>query len=360
MNIGIPKERRSFEYRVGLAPAMVQILTRAGHSCFVEHDAGLGAGFSDKEYEQAGGKIVYSSHEVFGRADLLLKVSRPMMEELEWIQPGATIAGLLHLASARRDKIEKLFTNKISAIAYEQIQLPDGTVVVRKPLSQIGGRLAAQIGGTLLQSDSGGKGILLGGIAGVPPAEVAVIGAGVAGTCAAKSFLAAGAHVTVLDSDLTALQHIYELNPHIVTMIATQANIARTCSFADIVVGAAYRTQERAPILITREMVRSMKPRSVIIDISVDEGGNAETSRPTTLERPYFLEEGVIHYCVPNIPSSVARTSTYAFLNAAFPYIQEIANKGLVTAIADNPALEKAVNTLNGEPRHISGFAAAI
>jgi alanine dehydrogenase len=358
MNIGIPKERRPFEYRIGMSPAGVQMLVKQGHTCYVEHEAGLGAGFSDKEFEQAGARVVYSPHEVFGRADLLLKVARPMLEEIEWLRPGTAIAGLLHLGSARKDKIDALINNQITAIAYEQITLPDGTVPVRRPLSQIGGRLAAQIGARLLQNNSGGKGILIGGVPGVPPAEVVIIGSGIVGTCATKSFLGMNAHVTVLDSNLNALQDLSEVCPSAVTMISNPVNIARSVAYADIVVGAVLIPGEAPPIVVTREVVRTMKPRSVIMDISIDEGGCIETSRPTTHEHPTFIEEGIIHYCVPNMPSIVARTATYGFLNAAFPYIEQICNQSVEVAMIDNPALEHAICTHHGEIRHISRFSA--
>ena len=195
MNIGVPKERRPFEYRVGLTPAGVQMLTKNQHTCYVEHNAGLGAGFSDHDYEQSGALIVYSPHEVFGRSDFLLKVARPLYDEIEWLRPNSTIAGLLHLGSTRQEKIDLLLQNQITAIAYEQIQLPDGTVPVRRPLSQIAGRLVAQIAARLLQNNAGGKGILLEGIAGVPPAEVVIIGAGIVGTYATRAFKGMGAHV---------------------------------------------------------------------------------------------------------------------------------------------------------------------
>ena len=217
MNIGIPKERRPFEFRIGLIPAGVQMLVKQGHTCYVEHDAGVGSGFSDKEYEQAGGRIAYTPHEIFGRADLLLKVARPLLEEIEWMRPGATVAGLLHLTSARKEKVDALLKNNITAIAYEHITLPDGSVPVRRPLSQIGGRLAAQIGARLLENSAGGKGILIGGVPGVPPAEVVIVGAGVVGTCATRAFLGMGAHVTVLDSDLVALQTLSMRFPEVVT-----------------------------------------------------------------------------------------------------------------------------------------------
>ena len=208
MNIGIPKERSPFEYRVGLSPAGVHMLTSQGHMCYVEHDAGLGAGFSDQDYEHGRGAHRLFSPRSVRPSRSVVKVARPIQEEIEWLRPGTTIAGLLHLASARQDKIDLLLKNDITAIAYEQIQLPDGTVPVRRPLSQIGGRLAAQIAARLMQNNSGGKGILMGGVVGVPPAEVVIIGAGIAGSCATAAFLGLGAHVTVIDKDITRLERI--------------------------------------------------------------------------------------------------------------------------------------------------------
>ena len=349
MNIGVPKERRPFEYRVGLTPIFVHMLTELGHTCFIEHEAGAGAGFSDQEYQYAGGNIVYSAHEVFGRADLLLKVARPVMEEITWMRPGTTLAGLLHLGSARLEKINALIDNQITAVAYEQIEKPDGSVPIRIPLSQIGGRLTAQIGARLLQNDFGGKGILLGGVPGVPPAEVVVIGAGIVGKISAKAFQEMGAHVTVLDTDLAALQHLYNTVTGVVSMISNPINLARTCAYADLIIGAVLIHGERPPTIITREMLNGMKPRAVIMDISIDEGGCVETSRPTTHEKPTFTEQGIVHYCVPNIPSIVARTATHAYLNAAFPYIQELANLGADTAIALNTELKQGVITYKGD-----------
>lgn len=357
MNIGVPKERRPNEYRVGISPAGVKMLTQDGHTCYVEHEAGLGAGFSDEDYETAGARIVYSGHEVFGRADLLLKVARPLDEEIEWLRPGSALAGLLHLGSARTDKIEALLRNKITTIAYEQIRLDDGTVPIRKPLSQIGGTLAAQISARLLQNNEGGKGILIGGGPGVPPAEVVIIGAGIVGTCAIKAFLGMNAHLTVLDIDLSALQRVYQAFPGVVTMVSNSVNIARALAYADVVVAAILVPGSPPPKIITREMVQSMKPRSVLMDISIDEGGCTETSHPTTHEKPTYVEEGVIHYCVPNMPSVVARTSTHAFLNAAFPYIREIAAKGIENAIRDNAAIERSIGTHMGNIWHISSLS---
>lgn len=353
MNIGIPVEQRPFEFRVGLPPAGVEILKHYGHTIFVEHDAGVGAGFSDEEFERAGARIVYSPEEVFGRADLLLKIARPLKEEIEWLRPGSMIAGLLHLASARQDKVDLMLKNKITAIAYEQIEEADGTTPVKKPLAEIGGRMTAQIAAHYMQNYKGGKGILLSGVTGVPPAEIVIIGAGVAGTAASRTFLGLGAHVTVLDMDLKALQCIDERFPEVVTLIATPSNIARTCAFADVVVGAVLVPGERSPIVVTRVMVQSMKPRSMIIDMSIDQGGCVETSRPTTHEHCTYIEENIIHYCVPNIPAAVARTATHAFVNAAMYYILDLANKDFETAIRETPALEKAISTHDGKMMHM-------
>jgi alanine dehydrogenase len=357
MNIGIPKERRPFESRVGLSPAGVEILTQHGHQIYVEHEAGVGAGFDDREFETAGARLVYSPEEVFVRADLLLKVARPLKEELDWLRPKTTIAGLLHLASAREDKTRVLLEKKITSIAYEQIEAADGSLPVLRPFSQIGGRMSASIAARLLQNNWGGKGILLGGIPGVPPAEVVILGAGVVGTCAATAFQGLGAHVTVIDTDLDRLQAIYQRFPNVVTMISTKRNIERATAFADVVVGAVLVTGARTPILITREMMRAMKPRSVFIDVSIDQGGCAETSRPTTHDHSTYVEEGILHYCVPNMPGVVARTATHSFVNAALPYILEVANSGVEAAIDHNPAIEKAVNTLHGELVHLSLFS---
>jgi alanine dehydrogenase len=354
MNIGIPKERRPFEYRVGLSPAGVEILTQKQNQVYVEHEAGVGAGFSDQEYEKAGARIVYSAEEVFIRADLILKVARPMKDELDWMRPQTTLLGLLHLASSREDKVDVLLEKKITSIAYEQIEEADGSLPVLRPFSQIGGRMTASIATRLLQNNWGGKGILLGGIPGVPPAEVVILGGGVVGHFAADAFLGLDAHVTVIDSAVNVLQNIYERFPNVVTMISTRRNIEKAASYADVLVGAVLLSGERTPTLITREMIRGMKPRSVFIDVSIDQGGCSETSRPTTHELPTYVEEGVIHYCVPNMPGVVARTATHAFVNSAMSYIEEIISLGVGTAIKQNPAIEKAVNTYDGKLVHLA------
>jgi len=354
MNIGIPKETRPFEFRVGLSPAGVEVLTQNGHQVYVEHEAGVGAGFSDLEYESAGARISYSPDEVFARADFLLKVARPTKEEIDWLRPGTAIAGLLHLASSRRDKVDVLLEKKITSIAYEQIQLADNSLPVLRPFSEIGGSMTATIAARFLQCNRGGKGILLGGVPGVPPAEVVILGSGVVATYATRAFLGLGAHVTVIGKELSGLQRMLEQFPAIATMISTRRNIEKATAYADVVVGAVLVTGQRAPILITREMMRGMKPRSVFIDVSIDQGGCAETSRPTTHELTTYVEEGVIHYCVPNMPGVIARTATHAFVNAAMPYILEIANRGVDAAISADASLEKGINTHAGQLVHLN------
>lgn len=349
MYIGIPKESRPFEYRVGLSPAGVEILTQSGHQVFVEHDAGVGAGFSDREYEKAGARVAYSAEEVFGRADLLLKISRPLKKEMEWLKDGAILAGLLHLASSSQDQIDLLLEKKITALAYEQVQDASGALTVLRPFSLICGAMIPQIAARLLQNNWGGKGVLLSGLPGVPSAEVVIIGGGVVGMSATQAMLGAGAQVTVIDKSLSVLEKISERFPRAVTMISTKRNLERATAFADVVIGSVLVSGQRAPIVVTREMVRAMKPRSIIIDVSIDQGGCVETSRPTTHEHPTFVEEGMVHYCVPNIPGVVARTASHVFLNAAIPYILEVANKGIEEAIKEFPAIEAAINTHNGK-----------
>lgn len=349
MNIGIPKESRPSEYRVGLSPSGIQRLTSRGHTCYIEHDAGKQAGFSDHDYEKAGGKIVYSAHEAFGRSDFILKIARPQEEELKLIRPGSIVGGFLHLPAASKSKIEYLLENNITTVAYEQIQRPDGFRPIMQTMSQVAGYMLPQIAAHLLQNNTGGKGILLSGVAAIPPAEVVIIGTGFFGNAAIQAFIGSGAHVTALDISMDALQHTFARFPQITTMHATKANIARTCAYADVVVTAAGIPGNIAPQLITREILKTMKPRSVIIDAAIDQGGCLETSRPTSHDNPTFLEEGVIHYCVPNISSLVARTASNAFTNAAFTYIDEIVENGIDYAIANNPEIASAVNTHQGK-----------
>jgi alanine dehydrogenase len=354
MNIGIPRERRPFEYRVGLPPAGVGLFLRHGHRIFVESAAGQGAGFADEDYTRAGATIVYSAEEVYTRADLVLKFSRPLLDELEQMHPGQAIAGFLHLSAARQDKIDLLLRRNVASLAYDQISEADGYRPVVAPLSQIGGRMAVQIAALLLQNNHGGRGILLGGVVGVPPAEVVILGAGIVGSTAAAGFAAAGAHVTILDVDLRRLQELQtRLRGPLVTLLSTPHNLARATAYADIVVGAALVPGQRAPIVITREMVRAMRPRSLILDMSIDEGGCVETSRPTNYSSPTYVEEGVIHFCVPNMSGVLGRTATHALYSGAYVYLEAIARLGLGTAAETVPAIGRGLCTYDGEIRSL-------
>lgn len=353
MNIGVPKESRPSEYRVGLPPSGVQTLSKNGHTCYVEHNAGLHSGFTDQDYEVAGGLIVFSAHEALGRADLVLKFSRPSDDELEMLQSGITVCGFLHLAAAPQSKIDQLLEKKITTIAYEQIQEENGERPVLRTMSEIGGRLVAQVASHQLQNNSGGKGILLGGAAGVPPAEVVIIGAGTFGHFATYAFSRTGAQVAVLDIDHNALVRIENQFPHVVTMFATEANITRCVTYADVVISAPAMPGQISPVIITREMLRLMKPRSIIIDVSIDQGGSLETSRPTTHDNPSFIEEGIIHVCVPNLSSVIARTATNAFYNSAQPYIHLLANLGTNKAVKQHTAIANAVNTHQGKVNNL-------
>jgi alanine dehydrogenase len=350
MNIGIPKERRDLEQRVGLTPYGVDLLTRAGHICYVETEAGLAAGFTDYHYERVGGHIVYSGEEVYGRSDLVLKAVRPTDEELDWFREGQIIAGFLHLAAARHYKVEALLEKRITAIAYETIEDDDGTLPVLRTMSEVAGRMAPQLAATFLQSSYDGRGVLLSGVPGIPPASVAILGAGVLGTNATRTFLGLGARVYVLDRNQETLREIDELfNGCATTMVSYPFNIARVARFAEVLVGSILVPGARAPVIVTRDMVRSMKSGSVILDFSIDQGGCVETSRPTTLRDPVYTEEDVVHFCVPNVPGAVPRTATHAFNNAIWPYIRRIADVGLEEAVEEEPGLASGIVTRQGE-----------
>lgn len=349
MDIGIPRERRSYDSRVGLTPAGVELLTAEGHTCYVELGAGLGAGFSDRDYEKAGARIVYSGEEAYGRAELVLKVARPTSDESKWVRDGQIIMGFLHLAAGQRDKVRLLLDRHVTAIAYETVENDDGSLPVLAPMSLIAGRMCPHIAATLLQNDHGGKGVLLGGVPGVPAADVVILGAGMFGTNAARAFLGAGARVVVLDHDLNKLHRIDELfSGQVTTMVSHSFNIRKVVTFADVLVGAVLVPGARSPILVSREMVASMRPRSLIMDVSIDQGGCVETSRPTTHGTPTYVEENIIHYCVPNMSGVVGRTATHALNNATWPLIQQIVREGLDAAAKASSALARGVATRNG------------
>jgi alanine dehydrogenase len=350
MNICIPKERRDSEYRVGLTPAGIQLLTQQGHTCFVEKEAGLGSGFSDHTYQKAGATIVYNGEEIYGRADLILKVGSPIQEEYSWMPDGLTLMGFLHLAAGAASKADTLINKKINAIGYEIIQDQTGNLPVLRPMSQLSGRMIPQVAATLAQNNYGGPGFYLGGIPGIPPSDVVILGAGVVGRNAARSFLGLGARVYMLDNSLEALQRIDdEFSSSVNTLVSYPFNLRKVCSFADVLVGAILVPGAPAPVIVSREMVRLMHSRAIIIDSSIDQGGCIETSRPTNHSNPTYLEEDVIHYCVPNMTGVLGRTATHAMSNATWPYINQIADLGVEKSLKENPALSKGLYTTNGK-----------
>ncbi len=354
MIVGIPKERRPYEYRVGLPPAGVHLFSEYEHVVYVERGAGVGAGFSDDDYAQAGGVIAYSEEEVLRRADLVLKFARPLQEELDLLREGQTMVGFFHLEAAREDKLQALLEKRVTAIAYEKIEDDDGYRPVLAPISLLGGQIVPQVAARLMQNDFGGRGILLAGMVGVPAPEVVIIGAGMVGGSAARVFSALGAHVTVVDVDMRRLHELQATcTGPLVTMFSTPYNIARACSYADVLIGAVYIPGERSPVVVTREMVSRMKRRAVIIDMAIDTGGCVETSRPTSHGAPTYVEEGVIHCCVPNLPGVLGRTGTYTLFNAAYPYLQAISKVGIERALKEVPALERGVESYRGEIRHL-------
>ena len=344
MNIGILKEEPSIERRVALSPDGVEVLKSEGHTIFVLHQNGAGILLRDEDYQMAGATISYSPEEIINRSDIILKVSPPTDAELTVLREGQTFFSFLHLAVSRRKVLEKILDKKVTAIAFELIENERGDLEVLQVMSEIAGQIAIQVGAHFLHADRGGRGTLLGSIPGVPPANVVILGAGAVGRTAARVALGMGANVTVLDKDLNRLremEHLFQWK--ITTGVATSYHIARAARFADVMIGAVLLKAEKAPHLITEAMVKEMKPGSVIIDASIDQGGCVETSRPTTIDDPVFVSHGVVHYCVPNMPAVVARTSTTALTNALLPYIQEVGEVGVVNALMKNSALAKGV-----------------
>lgn len=349
MNIGVPRERRRYESRVGLMPAGIELLVSEGHNCYVESNAGVGAGFSDLDYQYAGAQIVYSGEELYGRSEFVLKVARPTAEECKWMPKGQMLMGFLHLATAERSMVDLLLTKEITAIAYETVEDVDGTLPILATMSQIAGRMCPHVAATLLQNDRGGKGVLLEGLPGVPPADVVILGGGTLGSNAARAFLGAGARVVVLDRDVDRLRRLDEMHAgRLTTMVSYPFNIRKVVPFADVLVGAVLVHGARTPVLVTRKMVASMRPRSLIMDLSVDQGGCVETSRPTTHGTPTYTDENIIHYCVPNMAGVVGHTATQALNNATWPFVRQIVRNGIEAAIKVNPALARGVATRNG------------
>ncbi|HEY53721.1 MAG TPA: alanine dehydrogenase [Caldilineae bacterium] len=353
IDISIPRERRPDEYRVALAPAGVEALTQAGHRVYVERDAGAGAGFQDEAYRRVGAQIVYSHEEVFARGQLVLKVSRPTVEDLELSHRDQILLGFLHLAAGRRDKIQILRERGVCAIAWETVQRPNGFLPVLHSMSTVAGRLIPQIVGRYMQSNEGGRGVMLGGCPTVPPAEIVILGAGTFGTEAALAFVGNRASVYLLDINSEALERADRLlDGRGVTLAATEYNLRKAVRFADAVLGAVHVPGHQTPVLITREMMRTMRTRSLFVDVSIDQGGCAETSRPTTHANPIYIEENVIHYCVPNMTSIVGRTATHALTYATLPYVLAIANQGLDDAFESFPELARGANIRDGNVVH--------
>lgn len=353
MVIGVPREVHRHEHRVGLSPFAVSQLTAEGHTVFVEREAGVAAHFFDRDFEEAGAQIVYSSDEVYHRTDLVCRVSRPSTQELPLLKPGGVIAAFQHLAVVPRENIDHLLELESTIIGYEVIEDETGDFPVLNPFSEMAGYMAIPLAAHYLQSEKGGRGILIGNVPGVPPATVLILGAGTVGLAAARSALGDGAHVLVVDSDMKKLR---ELSHHLigrpVTAVATEERLARYSEIADVVIGAVLVPGERAPFLLTEEMVKGMKPGSVIIDISIDQGGCVETSRPTTLDQPTFKVHDVVHYCVSNMTANVPRTASRVLTNASLPYIKALGQKGVDAALKDDPALAGAVYIYRGKMVH--------
>jgi alanine dehydrogenase len=349
MNIGILREDPARERRVALTPAAVQTLIQAGNAVYVEKESGEASHFSDQEYKGVGAKVVYGADEVFGRSELLLKVSAPQESACERLLDSQILFSFLHLAVARTSIFTSLLRKRICSISYEMIEDAEGNLPILQQMSEIAGQMSIQVAARYLESSHEGRGVVLGGITGVPPSLVVVVGAGTVGRAAASAALGVGAKVIVFDKDLARLRAVRDLfRGRAETMVTTPYNLLRAIRNADAVVGAVLIKGERAPHIVTEEMVREMKPGSIIIDVSIDQGGCVETSRPTTIEAPTYVLHGVVHYCVPNMAANAARTATYGLTNALLPYLHEISAKGLARALAENSGLERGVCTFRG------------
>ena len=349
MIIGVPAEVEVDEYRVAITPAGVRELTSAGHQVLIQKGAGEGSRLTDEVYVNQGGGIIDDFEQLFERSELIVKVKDPSPHEVDLLVPGQALFSFLHLAP-QPELATRLLETGATCIAYETVELPGGSLPLLAPMSEIAGRMAAQVGAYFLEKMIGGRGILIGGVAGVPPAKVVVIGAGIVGTNAAK--IAAGmlANVVVLDKSLDHLRALQAyVSGRLTTVASTALAIEEYVTTADLVIGAVLIPGARAPKLISEQMVEEMVPHSVIVDVSIDQGGVAETSRMTTHSEPTYTVHDVIHYCVGNIPGAVPITSTFALTNATLPYIVELANKGLNGAIRSNEALAKGVNVMEGK-----------
>jgi alanine dehydrogenase len=348
MIIGVPKEVKDNEFRVGLVPAGVKALIELGNTVYIQAGAGVGSGIQDDDYAQAGALICGDGDQVWSRAEMIVKVKEPVPEEYSLLRENQTLFTFLHLAPLP-ELTQTLLAKKITGIAYETITEEDGSLPLLTPMSEVAGRMAIQIGAQYLERSQGGRGILLGGVPGVPPAQVVIVGGGVVGLNAAKIALGMGAQVTILDNNLPRLRYLDDIFlGRVATLASNSVSIAQSVRKSDLLIGAVLIPGASAPKLVTREMVSSMKKGAVIVDVSVDQGGCVETSRPTTHSQPTFLVEGVLHYCVANMPGAVPRTSTFALTNATLPYALKLARLGLREAMKSDRGLQDGINVFRG------------
>jgi alanine dehydrogenase len=358
MIVGVPREIKTEENRVAVTPTGIAAFVSRGHKVLIEKGAGEGSGLTNRAYEVAGGTLIDSVQEVWQQADLIMKVKEPQLSEFPMLRKGLILFTYLHLA-ANETVTRELLNKKVAGIAYETIQLDDGSLPLLTPMSEIAGRLSIQVGAWCLQAENGGRGILLGGASGVRPGKVVILGAGIAGTAACQVAAGMGAYVSILDINPTKLRYVHDiLGSHVTTLMSNRANVEEEVVDADLVIGSVLIPGAKAPKLISRSLVQRMKPGSAFVDISIDQGGCAETSRPTTHLQPIYLEEDVVHYCVTNMPASVPHTSTYALTNSTLSYGLELANRGFPQALVRNKALAKGLNTYDGKITH-EGVATA-
>ncbi len=349
MDIGIPKETRSREHRISLTPSGVKTLVQLGHRVWIETGAGFDAGHPDSDYESAGGTIAFSRMEVFARAELLAGIFAPAPSEYEFLQSGQVIFAFWALPAVRPEDIRALAAHQVTAVGMEAIEDDSGRAPVLTTMSELAGGLSVTVGAGLLLNELGGKGILLGGGPGVPPAHMVILGAGVLGRAAARAAVGSGADVTVLDQSVDHLRAtIFEVGGPVTTMLATRPNIEKVLSFADLVLGAVAVHGQRAPILVTRDMLRLMKQRTVVMDLSIDMGGCFETARPTSFPNPVYEVDGILHFCVPNLPSVAARSATLALTNALLPFLTEVAGAGFERAMGSLLALRRGIYLYRG------------
>jgi alanine dehydrogenase len=349
MLVGVPKETKDNEYRVGLVPSTVRELTAKAHQVIVETGAGLGAGLADKDYESAGAAIVAGPDEVFARAELVVKVKEPLPAERRMLRPGQILFTYLHLAPDRA-QTEDLIASGATAIAYETVTSPLGTLPLLAPMSEVAGRMGPHVGASCLHKSNGGRGVLLAGVPGVASADVVILGGGVAGSNAALIALGMGASVTVVDRNPEVLRRIAgQFGTAMRTVMSTRDTVEVLCRRADLVVSSVLVPGAEAPKLITAETVKAMKPGAVIVDIAIDQGGSAETSRPTSHSEPTYVVDEVVHYCVTNMPGAVARTSTFALNNVTLPFVLALADKGARRALAEDGHLRAGLNVHEGK-----------